>query len=77
MNNIYLIIHEYGYDGFAVVGIKGTFEEAVEFAQHNLDGEYTRIDEYPIGWTYQDDTAIETVATWKRHVSRNEYKRTK
>lgn len=76
MKYVYLVTHDYDYEGHSVVTIETSAKKAIAAAEKELNGDYTTVTKYVIGGGEYESTMI---AQWKHDWSsgNRKYKRMK
>ena len=63
MRYVYLVTHDYTYEGHSVVSIETSAKKAIKVAEKEQGGDFTIVMQYQIG---QGDEESKVIAEWKR-----------
>ncbi len=76
MTYVYLITHDYDYEGHSVMSIETSAKKAINIAEKNLGGDFTTVLQYQIG---SGESKSKMIAEWKRtsYGAKSKYKRVK
>jgi len=73
MKYVYLVTHDYDYEGHSVVSVETSAKKAIGIAEGSLGGDYTTVYQYQIG---HGEYESKMIAQWKHvRATRNKYKR--
>lgn len=74
MKYVYLVTHDYDYEGHSVVSVETSAKKAISIAEDDLRGDYTTVTQYVIG---QGEYESKMIAQWKHERSgkNRKYKR--
>ena len=71
MRYVYLVTHDYDYEGHSVVSVETSAKKAIQIAENHLGGDWTTVSQYLIG---HGEYESKMVAKWK-HQRSNKFKR--
>ncbi len=74
MKYVYLVTHNYDYEGYSVVSIETSAKKAIEVAEKGQGGNFTAVLQYQIG---RGEAESKMIAEWKctSYGGRPKYKR--
>ncbi len=72
MRYVYLITHDYDYEGQSVVSVETSAKKAISIAANDTGGDWTTVTQYQIGGGEYESKMI---AQWKRDFGKRKYKR--